>query len=513
MVQDMKLFAKTHKNALLVNAVMVCICYLHMAFSQNVGIDTERIIVAEGPLLDSWKTVGRQGLLLSKMIGMPGGYNPYLSGMIFLLGFMLLGALIGFLCWTVSGRDDGYPYGLFMALFAVCPVWMPQFYFALQRAEVVLGMIYAVISVFALSRLIYDKWGKGRMVIWAVFGLAFGVWSFCTYQGCVAFYIGLCIMVFLMDFAKSYREKQWREYAWAILGLIGGFAAVYVVNMAITKIFFGQGQYLQGQIVWGQASISDIIHNILRHVKNVLFWENAVYRSVYPLVCVCLAIVWIAFCFKREYKISIKVVFTLALAGLLLTPFLLTIYMGNEPAVRSQFALQLIAAFGCMFAYGIWSRQDARKCLWGRRAVMAVCVVAIWFSVATNLRLLYTDDVRNQEDLRVAGQIAQDIQRMKGADNLPIICVGGYEARLNEASERVDMYGVSFLSWDYTPASLAGATGRVVGIMNTMGIDINGTLEYQDEAIELAKEMAHYPHNGYISVQDSYVIVKLSDIK
>ena len=72
MVQDMKLFAKTHKNALLVNAVMVCICYLHMAFSQNVGIDTERIIVAEGPLLDSWKTVGRQGLLLSKMIGMPG---------------------------------------------------------------------------------------------------------------------------------------------------------------------------------------------------------------------------------------------------------------------------------------------------------------------------------------------------------------------------------------------------------------------------------------------------------
>ena len=139
--------------------------------------------------------------------------------------------------------------------------------------------------------------------------------------------------------------------------------------------------------------------------------------------------------------------------------------------------------------------------------------MAIWFSVATNLRLLYTDDVRNQEDLRVAGQIAQDIQRMKGADNLPIICVGGYEARLNEASERVDMYGVSFLSWDYTPASLAGATGRVVGIMNTMGIDINGTLEYQDEAIELAKEMAHYPHNGYISVQDSYVIVKLSDIK
>lgn len=512
MVQDMKIFAKTHKNALVVNAVMVCICYLHMAFSQNVGIDTERIIVAEGPLLDSWKTVGRQGLLLSKMLGMPGGYNPYFSGMIFLLGFILLGLLIAFLCWMVSGRDDRYPYGLFMVIFSVCPVWMPQFYFALQRAEVVLGMVYAVISVFALSQLIYDKCGKGRMVIQAVLGLAFGVWSFCTYQGCVAFYIGLCIMVFLMDFAGSYQDKQWQEYAWAILKLIGGFAVVYVVNMAITKMFFGQGQYLQGQIVWGQASFIEIIHNILRHVKNVLFWENAVYRSVYPLVCVCLAAVWIAFCLKREIKASVKIVFTLALVGLLMTPFLLTVYMGNEPAVRSQFALQLIAAFGCMFAYGIWSRQKERKYLWVRRAAMAACVIAVWFSVATDLRLLYTDDVRNQEDVRVAGQIAQDIQRIKDADNLPIICVGRYEARLNETSERVDMYGVSFLSWDYTPAFPVGATGRVVGIMNAMGIDIAGTLEYQDEAIELSREMTHYPNDGYISVQDNYVIVKLSDI-
>lgn len=513
MVQDMKLFVKTHKNALAINAIVVCICYLHMVFSQNVGIDTERIIVAEGPLLDSWKDVGRQGLLLSKMLGMPGGYNPYLSGMIFLLGFILLGALVAFLCWIVSGRDDRYPYGLFLALFSVCPVWMPQFYFALQRAEVVLGMVYAVISVFALSQLIYGKCGKGGMVIRAVLGLASGVWSFCTYQGCVAFYIGLCIIVFLMDFAKTCQEKQWREYVWAILGLIGGFAAVYIVNMAITKMFFGQGQYLQGQIVWGQASVSEIIHNILRHVKHVLFWENAVYRSVYPLMCVCLAIVWIVFCLKREFKISVKIVFTLALGGLLLTPFLLTIYMGNEPAVRSQFALQLIAAFGCMFAYGIWRRQEARQYLWARRTLLAVCVVAAWLSVATDLRLLYTDDVRYQEDVRVAGQIAHDIQRIKEADNLPIICVGRYEARLNEKAEREDMYGVSFLSWDYTPAFPVGATGRVVGIMNTMGIDIAGTLEYQEEAIELSKEMEHYPTDGYISVRDNYVIVKLSDIE
>lgn len=510
-MDDMRLFVKSHKNALVLNGVMACVCYLHMVFSLNVGIDTERIIQAEGPLLDSWKNVGRQGLLLSKAVWTPGGYNPYFAGLLFLAGFILLGASIAFLCWMMSGKDDKYPYGLFMVLFTVCPAWMPQFYFALQRTEVVLGMLYAVLSVFALSRLIYFK---GHKAGWAVLGLAFGVWSFCTYQGCVAFYIGLCIMVFLMDFARSCEQKPWKEYAMAILGLIGGFGAVYIVNTVITKLFFGMDQYLQGQIAWGRAPLSQIMDCIIRHIAKVLLWGlgRVEYSSAYPFMCLFLAIVFIGFCRKGEIQKSNKIVLLLALAGLALTPFLMTIYTGSHLVARSQFALQLVSAFGCMFAYGIFKRKEGRNYQWLRGAALAVCVAVAWCNVSTVSRLLYADDVRYQEDVRVATHIAQDIWQTEGTQGLPIICVGGYENHLNGAVKGADMYGATALAWDYTPANLAGATGRVVGIMNVLGIDIAGTLEHADEAIELSREMEHYPNAGYISVQDNYIIVKLSEI-
>ena len=74
------------------------------------------------------------------------------------------------------------------------------------------------------------------------------------------------------------------------------------------------------------------------------------------------------------------------------------------------------------------------------------------------------------------------------------------------------MYGVSMLGWDYTPANPIGSTARVIDFMHTLGIEVNGTLDHQEEAVKLAKEMDHYPNPGYISVQDDYVIVKLSDI-
>lgn len=512
MIEDVKLFAKRHTNALFVNGIMACICYLHMVFSLNVGIDTERIIQDEGALLDSWKAVGRQGLLLSKAVWTPGGYNPYFAGLLFLAGFILLGAFIAFLCWTVSGKDDSYPYGLFMVLFTVCPAWMPQFYFSLQRTEVVFGMFYAAVSVFALSRLIYFT---GNKVIWTVLGLVSGVWSFCTYQGCVAFYIGLCIIIFLMDFARTYEEKLWKEYAMAIFKLIGGFAVIYIVNTVITRLFFGMDIYLQGQIAWGKAPLAEIMGYIVKHIAKVMLWGlgRVEYSSAYPFMCLFLAIVFFSFCRKRAINKSVKFVLFLALAGLALTPFLMTIYTGNQLVARSQFALQLVAAFGCMFAYGIWKKKEGAGYQWVCRAALVICVVVIWLNVSTISRLLYTDDVRYQEDVRVASQIAEDVQRMPGAEGLPIICVGGYGAHLNHAARGADMYGVSFLAWDYTPANLAGATGRVVGIMNTLGIDIAGTLDYQDEAIALSREMEHYPNQGYISVQDNYVIVKLSEIE
>ena len=41
MLQDVNVFVKIHKKEEILNSIIVCIRYIHMAFSMNMGIDTE----------------------------------------------------------------------------------------------------------------------------------------------------------------------------------------------------------------------------------------------------------------------------------------------------------------------------------------------------------------------------------------------------------------------------------------------------------------------------------------
>jgi len=323
----------------------------------NMGIDTE-IMISNGPeMLKSWTWIGRHGLVLTKTLLNLRVYNPYFAGIIFLAAFMALGIFTAFYCWLAAGKNDRYPYGLFLALFSTCPVWMMQFYFALQRMEVVLGLVYTLISVFCFNQFVFYQ----KKNIYLLAYLVFGVWGFCSYQGNVMFYIGLCVMFLILDFAEHYQQKQWQDYSRMILKLTGGFLVIYLVNMAITRLFFGQGVYLREQVAWGKVGISEIIYRICAHVHHILFFRGTWFRSAYPLACLCVAAVFIMFCQKKEMKKGMKGILFLAMAGLLITPVLLTIYIGNIPVPRSQFALQLISAFACMFACGIWKMDEDRK--------------------------------------------------------------------------------------------------------------------------------------------------------
>lgn len=207
-----------------------------------------------------------------------------------------------------------------------------------------------------------------------------------------------------------------------------------------------------------------------------------------------------------------KLMLLVILTGLLITPFLLSIYLGYIPVTRSQFALQLISAFGCMFACGIWKQEKTKKNLWLQRGTLAVSAAAVWFSLATIFLLQYTDDVRYQEDMRVAENIVEDICHTEGAKGLPIVFVGQYSPKLNPSSWQEDPYGTSFLGWDYTPENQTGATGRIVGFMHTMGLDINNASNREEEALKAAKDLTCYPSLGYISVEEDFVVVKLSEL-
>lgn len=500
---EAKEFFCIHKAALFVNACVCLVCYGHLVFSQNVGIDTEHVINYPGTTMQ-WESIGRQGLLYTKRLFGILEYNPYLGGVLFLGSFILLGSLVMFLCWHMSAKDDKYPYGWFGVLFSTCPVWMIQFYFSLQRAEVVLGMLYGVISVFSLCEILF--FGR-RKIYWFGLYLFFGVWCLASYQSCALLYIGLCITCYLLDFFRDYK-REWKVYAGHILGLIAGFGAVYIAYYILISRSLANNYYLNAQIKWGEYPIMQSFSLIIDHIKCMLNWHMESDVSAYPLACVCVFLLFCIYLWKTKKNVFMLF---LGLAGLMVTPFLFTIYIGDKSIARTQFAQPLVCAAACMLFWGICARTAGKKLIWVKRGSMAAAAVIVWICISLILSLEYTEDIRYREDSVVSQTIATDVGRIEEAKGLPIILVGERKAKLNGASKPADIYGYSFYQWDHSVGNPTGATWRVVGFMKTLGIDVESGAKYRKGAIKAAEGMPCYPAEGYIKVQKKYVVVKLGE--
>jgi len=495
-------FFRMHKAALFINVCVCLICYGHLVFSQNVGIDTEHVINYPGTTMQ-WESIGRQGLLYTKWLFGILEYNPYLGGALFLGSFILLGSMIMFLCWRISGKDDSYPYGWFAVLFSTCPVWMIQFYFSLQRAEVVVGMLYGVISVFALCEILFFR---QRKIYWFVLCLFFGVWCLASYQSCALLYISLCVLCYLLDFFRDCK-REWKVYAKHILGLIAGFGVIYASYYALISRSLANNYYLSAQIKWGEYPVSQSLSLIFDHIKCMLNWHIESDVSAFPLSCICVFLLFCAYFLK--VKKNIPMLF-LGLAGLMVSPFLFTIYIGDKSIARTQFAQPLVCAAACMLFWGLCKREGWRL-IWTKRISMAAAAAIVWICISLILSLEYTEDIRYREDAVVSQTIATDVGRIEEAQGLPIILVGERKAKLNGASKPADIYGYSFYQWDHSVGNPTGATWRVVGFMKTLGIDVESGAKFRKKAIKAAEGMPCYPAEGYVKVCKNFVVVKLAE--
>ncbi len=501
--KDAKEFLGLHKLALFVNACVCVICYGHLVFSQNVGIDTEHVINYPGVTMQ-WDGIGRQGLLYTKRLFGVMEYNPYLEGVLFLAGFILLGSVIMFLCWRISGRDDKYPYGWFAVLFSTCPVWMIQFYFSLQRAEVVMGMLYGVISVFCLCEMLFL--GQ-RRVYWFLLYLFFGVWCLASYQSCALLYISLCITCYLLDFFRD-TQREWKVYAKHILGLLIGFALVYAAYNLMIRFTLINSYYLDAQVKWGKYPAAQSFSLILDHVKCMLNWHMTSDVSAFPLGCICVVILFGVYVLKKRTNF---VMLFLGLFGLMLSPFLFSIYIGDKAIARTQFAQPLACAAVCMLFWGFCKKSSDRKLVFARWGSMAAAAAIVWICMSLILNMQYTEDLRYREDAIVAQTIATDLGRIEEAEGMPVIFVGERKAKLNQAAKPTDIYGYSFFQWDHSLGNPTGATWRVVGFMKTLGIDVEAESKYRNKAVKAAEDMPCYPQEGYIKVKENYVVIKMSD--
>ena len=128
-------------------------------------------------------------------------------------------------------------------------------------------------------------------------------------------------------------------------------------------------------------------------------------------------------------KLHYFVVF-LATICIQFAPLLLTIYMGAIPSIRAQLIYPMVMILNMITSFILISRQKIKFLRYANIIVIAAMVIALWEQTSITLRLIYTDGVRSDEDIRFAESLNIRLMEMDAADK-PVAFIGGYENKLD----------------------------------------------------------------------------------
>lgn len=532
---DMRDYVKKYRRLIVVSVAAAILCFGFLAFSSNIRVDTEELINHPGTTV-GWLTIGRYGLaFLKKILGLRV-HSPIRSGFLFLVFFLLGANLLTFAIYHFSGKQEKYPYWIFLLLYTTSNIWSYQVYFSLQQAEVACAMFLLVAAAVLSMRACFMEKGKANLLrlLAATLFLVIGLGA---YQALAVYYIAVCMVLFLvfldeqrfsyMGSGAKVQKGQDRRLLAGILELAVQFGVSYAIYHVIANTWFmAASDYMKNQMGWGRLSVVECVKNVLRTAKNILLGDGPRNFSFY-MVGVLLVVLLAVMTYRKKKTGTMvwngmrSVLFLLALAGLLISPFLMTVYMGEMLVTRSQFALPVAAAFLGM--YGVSGLKEIQV-EWNRKTkerILQVCKLCVLISIVIqtgyNLRLAYTDEVRFRQDVEKTEELLAALREANGGvlPEQPVIFVGYQKAELGSWCRRTEMYGWSFYEWDYSAAEPTGATHRIVGLVQAYTGNVlneSATEEEKTAAVELAETMQDFPEDGSVCKTEEFVVVRLSEV-
>lgn len=487
-----------------------------------IGVDTESLIWDKTGLYQGWLSTGRQGLVLLKYLFGNVSFNPWFSAMMTMLTFPL--AVIGFfLIWDkVGGRQNSIVVWLAGSLLWIShPVITEQLYFSLQSFEISLGILLTAAALY-----ITFVWTENRRQLWNFWvSVCLLLLTFSIYQAFVSLYIfGAVSVLFLQSLRKLSEGKQKllsmmapRMGAWFLT-----FITAFVINAIVTRLYFGESDYLSDQIRWGTVSVSEVFAGIFEHIKSVLLGRRLFYGNFYGLLLVCSLVLFAAYLWKfRRINTIGCITVCFFYASLQITPFLMTLLQGGEPAFRSQLVLPAMTGFQAMLS--IWLFKELDISLKRVRQAMFVCIIALSFlggikTVKTTWSLYYTDQLRYEQDTALGRSLIERIEQVcsrEELENLPVVIVGRRPFQANNSCVQGQVMGYSLFDWDTTSEPIPYfSTRRVLGFLHTLGADyLLSSASRMEGALAISKYMPEWPAEGSVQIQDDMIIVKLSDFE
>lgn len=505
-------FCRKRIDLLILNISIVAVVYGCRIFNLSVTMDTDLFINTPRSVYN-WLDIGRYGLIFTEKIFGIRWYNPYINST---LGFFAIVAFLMMFAYSfeyISGRENRYNYFVFSALFMTHPIWVMQWVFKLQNFDIAISILLVAIAVYLTF-----SWIKCRAVWRLLLAIGCLVWSFGSYQANTTLFIAAVAFGILIC-----KETDLKKLFLVCVKAVVPFGCAYILNSIIVKMFFSSGDYIEGQVLWGNVSAEQCIINIIQHIKQVFFvYKDYIYGYGAVVLSICAVVMLVIWC---KSAIKIPVWKWVAILVLIISPFMLTVYAGVALAYRSQYTLPFVIAVG--FVYLTRRRDDeavekkksinkiVRKTI---QAGVLIAAIAVGLSQTyTTLRFWYADDVRYEQDVDTLNEIVTrchikdyDLQKSK------IAFIGERKAPLNNACyPEIDFIGMSYFNmFAWMEPEYYYSTGKICTFALTRGIELNGaTQEEIARATNFAKNMPAWPANDAIQKDGDLIIVKMGEIK
>lgn len=491
--------------------VLLLVCTLIIALvwvsfsvfsSGNIRFDSERMTYDRDGVITQYRSEGRIILAFLLQYLFPAVWNPVLYGIIFLLFFLASGAVLTyFLARFTSFRWPALLYALFFLLYGTSPVWAFQVYFTLQSPVVAFGMLVAVFLAISDVRIRTEKTSLSLRILLECTALIGCSVLMLIYQSLIIYYLTAAAMLLFCRLLEGIAPSWKSVILWALRIVLSLIIYIFIAK----SVRSGDSDYLMYQIQWRRLSVFTCLKDIVIEFGKILFMSHSGHFSLYLPGLIMVVILLVRKLRGQTVQKNVAAMLILTSAALLLLPMAISIMEGSRPVPRTQFALQIVAAFLplCFLA-------ESGKL---SRIVLAIaCFIVVLQSVLV-FRLIYTDNRRNDFDLEAASRISEDLSSA-GAQDQPLVFIGslGFPDE-SLFLEKTDVFGLSFFEWSVQPDQPTSATNGSIRMLNatTKTFHSYPDASMVSEAVQLANDMPAYPNEGYCRSTGSFCIIKLSD--
>lgn len=509
-------------GALPSGAAVLCTYGAWMA-RQDITIDTEIMMADPEAMMDSWLGINRFGLVFTKHLFGQTSFHPVFSRVLTVVLLWITAMVLSFFVYKWSGEQKRFR--LFAAIFPVvyvtAPCFTEQFYFVLQSAEVVFALLLCVLAAYGAGKfaLFGGKW------IWAAGSVLLLVWAFGTYQAMAAVAVSVMAVLFLTVYlGKHGRNLDQKRFGWLLAGIklaavfLSGFALYMITALAVRTLSGGSEAYVADMMHWKKDGFDVCLRSISGELRRVFDCYYVMFRPEFGwsvLLFFISSLVWMGIR-KRPGKPW----FLASVSVFLLSPFLMTIVAGFYQPIRAHLVYPLVFAFSVSFlAAFLWpEKAEGEAAQWRRGAAYltaAVCLFLAWSQAKDAAALFETIHQVSDQDISLTGEIYERASETaereeRDIEDCVFIFLGKREAALPSESLRGDVIGCSFYQWD--AQSSMGISRRIYDLMQALKLPSKEpVLSRYLDSLPFAGEMACYPEEGSIRMDEDTVIVKLSE--